>query len=105
MSAEGNLRARFTNQVRKVTAPAEELREHLRAAPSNQLLLSAVHVTGDTSLLDRYADKVGGNSVMGRCWTRRTSGQTRRRRARSSSSCWSERSRSRTSPTTSASRT
>jgi 4-hydroxyacetophenone monooxygenase len=62
--SEGSLRARFTHQVRKATVPAAELREHLRAAPSNQLLLSAVHVTGDASLLDRYADKVGGNSVI-----------------------------------------
>ena len=61
--SEGNLRARFTHQVRKATVPAAELREHLQAAPSNLLLLSAVHVTGDTSLLDRYADKVGGSSV------------------------------------------
>jgi 4-hydroxyacetophenone monooxygenase len=62
--SEGSLRARFTHQVRKATVPAAELREHLRAAPSNQLLLSAVHVTGDASLLDRYADRVGGNSVL-----------------------------------------
>jgi 4-hydroxyacetophenone monooxygenase len=62
--SEGSLRARFTHQVRKSTVPAAELREHLPAAPSNQLLLSAVHVTGDASLLDRYADRVGGNSVL-----------------------------------------
>jgi hypothetical protein len=43
--SEGNLRARFTSNVGKVTAPAGELREHLQAAPSNQLLLAAVHVT------------------------------------------------------------
>ena len=61
---EGNLRARFTSNVGKITAPAEELREHLRAAPSNQLLLVAVHVTRDTSLLDRYEDRVVGNSLM-----------------------------------------
>ena len=60
--SEGNLRARFTSNVGKVTAPAGELREHLQAAPSNQLLLAAVHVTRDTSLLDRYGDRVVGNS-------------------------------------------
>ena len=62
--SEGNLRARFTHQVRKAVLSAAELQAHLQAAPSNQLLLSAVHVTGDSSLLDRYADKVGGNSVL-----------------------------------------
>jgi 4-hydroxyacetophenone monooxygenase len=62
--SEGNLRARFTSNVGKVTVPAEELREHLQAAPSNQLLLAAVHVTRDTSLLDRYEDRVVGNSLM-----------------------------------------
>jgi hypothetical protein len=29
--SEGNLRARFTSNVGKVTAPAGELREHLQA--------------------------------------------------------------------------
>jgi 4-hydroxyacetophenone monooxygenase len=62
--SEGNLRARFTHHVRKAVRPAAELREHLQAAPSNQLLLSAVHVTRDTSLLDRYADKVVGNTLI-----------------------------------------
>jgi 4-hydroxyacetophenone monooxygenase len=62
--AEGNLRGRFTSNVGKVTAPAEELRQNLQAAPSNQLLLAAVHVTRDTSLLDLYEDQVVGNSLM-----------------------------------------
>lgn len=58
--AEGNLRGRFTSNVGKVTAPAEELRQNLQAAPSNQLLLAAVHLTRDTSLLDLYEDQVVG---------------------------------------------
>ena len=60
--SDGNLRARFTHHVRKTALSAAELRKHLQVAPSNQLLLTAVHVTQDASLLDRYADKVGGNS-------------------------------------------
>ena len=35
-----------------------ELREHLRSADPALLLLSLVHVTGDTSLPDRYADRI-----------------------------------------------
>ena len=62
--SDGNLRARFTHHVRKTALSAAELRKHLQVAPSNQLLLTAVHVTQDASLLDRYADKVGGNSVL-----------------------------------------
>jgi hypothetical protein len=62
--SDGKLRARFTTNVGKVTVPAEELREHLPTAAGNQLLLAAVHVTGDTSLLDRYADRVGQSPQM-----------------------------------------
>jgi 4-hydroxyacetophenone monooxygenase len=62
--SEGDLRARFTHHVRKAVQSAAELREHLQAAPGNHLLLSAVHVTRDTSLLDRYADKVVGNTLI-----------------------------------------
>lgn len=63
--SQGNLRGHFTHHVRKSVRPEAELRTHLRAAASNQLLLAAVHVTRDPSLLDRYEDKVAGDSLIG----------------------------------------
>ncbi|GGF42062.1 flavin-containing monooxygenase [Subtercola lobariae] len=56
--SEGNLRAQFTHHVKKSVVSADELRRHARAAQTNQLLLVAVHVTGDVSLLDRYAGRI-----------------------------------------------
>jgi len=48
----------FTHRVSPVRLDPAELREHLRSADPALLLLSLAHVTGDTSLLDRYADKI-----------------------------------------------
>jgi hypothetical protein len=56
--SRGNLRSRFTHDVKKAVVPAAEFREHLRTAPGNQLLLSAVHATRDTLLLDRYENRM-----------------------------------------------
>lgn len=56
--SQGNIRERFTHHVRKSVVDEGELRDHLVAASGPLLLLTAVHVTGDVSLLDRYADQV-----------------------------------------------
>ena len=61
--SEGSLRSRFTHNVAKSVVGEDELREHLRAADCVYLLLSAVHVTRDASLLDRYAGQVGSPAV------------------------------------------
>jgi len=61
---EGSIRSRMTHQVPKVLLPEDDLRHHLRAAEPALLLLCAVHVTRDLSLLDRYADQVGMSEIM-----------------------------------------
>lgn len=55
----GSLRSRFTHHVGKSVVREDDLRTHLEAADTVSLLLSAVHVTRDASLLERYGDKVG----------------------------------------------
>jgi cation diffusion facilitator CzcD-associated flavoprotein CzcO len=60
---QGSIRHRFTHQVEPSVVSAEELRAHTAAAQNWQLLLSAVHVTGDVSLLDRYAHRLGPSSL------------------------------------------
>src|SRR5580692_2248457 len=55
----GNLRSRFTHNVPLSVHTEAELRAHLPAVDTPLLLVCAVHVTGDSSLLDRFADKVG----------------------------------------------
>ena len=64
---DGNLRSRFTHNVPTSVIVEAELRAHLPAVDPPLLLLCAIHVTGDTSLLDRFADKVGSprGSILG----------------------------------------
>jgi hypothetical protein len=50
--SEGSLRSRFTHNVAMSVVGEDELRKHLQAADCVYLLLSAVHVTRDASLLD-----------------------------------------------------
>jgi cation diffusion facilitator CzcD-associated flavoprotein CzcO len=61
--SEESLRSRFTHNVAKSVVGEDELRKHLQAADCVYLLLSAVHVTRDASLLDRYAGQVGSPAV------------------------------------------
>jgi 4-hydroxyacetophenone monooxygenase len=61
--APGNLRSHFTHHVPKSVLDEAELRTHLQAADTTQLLLSAVHVTRDLSLLERYAGRIGTPAV------------------------------------------
>jgi 4-hydroxyacetophenone monooxygenase len=63
----GNLRSRFTHNVPLSVHTEAELRAHLPAVDTPLLLVCAVHVTGDSSLLDRFADKVGSprGSILG----------------------------------------
>ena len=56
----GKFRSRYTHNVPRSVVSAEELRKHVIVAPTYQLLLSAIHVKADPTLLDRYADRVGG---------------------------------------------
>lgn len=56
---QGKLRPQFTHNVAKSVVSDEELALHLQACDTPQLLLTAIHITGDASLLDRYADRVG----------------------------------------------
>ena len=58
-----NVRARMTHRVRKSVVSEAELRQHLQAADARQLLLCAVHITGDASLLDRYGDNLGPSAI------------------------------------------
>jgi hypothetical protein len=57
--SDGNLRSRFTHNVSTSVVAEDELRVHLSTVDTPLLLVCAVHVTGDSSLLDRFADKVG----------------------------------------------
>jgi len=57
--SDGNLRSRFTHNVPTSVVAEDELRVHLSTVDTPLLLVCAVHVTGDSSLLDRFADKVG----------------------------------------------
>jgi 4-hydroxyacetophenone monooxygenase len=61
--SQGRLRSRFTHHVQKSVVDEAELRAHLEAADTLYLLLSAVHVTRDPTLLDQYADKIGTPGV------------------------------------------
>jgi 4-hydroxyacetophenone monooxygenase len=61
--SQGRLRSRFTHHVQKSVLDEAELRAHLEAADTLYLLLSAVHVTRDPTLLDQYADKIGTPAV------------------------------------------
>ncbi|MFI9382116.1 flavin-containing monooxygenase [Kutzneria sp. NPDC052558] len=60
-----SIRSRFTHNVEKSVVHGDVLRRRLDAAETVNLLLSAVHVTGDTTLLDRYGDRVGRLSMYG----------------------------------------
>jgi 4-hydroxyacetophenone monooxygenase len=59
-----SIRSRMTHHVQKLVLPEDELRTHLAAAEPPLLLLCAVHITGDRSLLDRYGDRVGMSEIM-----------------------------------------
>jgi 4-hydroxyacetophenone monooxygenase len=52
-------RTLHTHYVPTAVVDPEELREHVGAAQTWQLLLSAVHVTRDTGLLDTYRGRIG----------------------------------------------
>lgn len=56
--SQGKLRDRFTHLIPRSVVPENDLREHLVAASGPQLLLAAIHVTGDAALLERYAERV-----------------------------------------------
>jgi 4-hydroxyacetophenone monooxygenase len=58
------LREIYTHNVRKSVVSEEEFRRHVGAAHTFALLLSAIHVTADPSLFDRYASRVGGPPPM-----------------------------------------
>ena len=62
--SEGSLRPRFTHNVARSVVREDELRKHLEAADCAYLLLCAVHVTRDASLLDRYGRKVGSPAIL-----------------------------------------
>ena len=65
---DGNLRSRFTHNVPTSVVAEAELREHLSAVDTPLLLVCAVQVTGDVSLLDQFADKVGSPRSSIRGW-------------------------------------
>jgi 4-hydroxyacetophenone monooxygenase len=58
--AGADVRNQYTHNVPQTHVSAEEFRKHVVVAPTYQLLLSAVHVTGNPSLLDSFQDRVGG---------------------------------------------
>jgi 4-hydroxyacetophenone monooxygenase len=60
---DGSVRSRMTHRVRRSVIGEADLRQHLQAADARQLLLCAIHVSGDVSLLDRYANKVGPSAI------------------------------------------
>src|ERR1700712_4901605 len=66
--SHGNLRSRFTHNVATSVVTETELREHLCAVDTPVLLVCAVAVAGDLSLLDQFADKGGspGANIRGR---------------------------------------
>ncbi|MDQ0241484.1 flavin-containing monooxygenase [Arthrobacter bambusae] len=55
----GRVRNLFRHRVDHVPLPADEVRAHLADVAAPMLLLCAVHVTGDSALLDKYAHRVG----------------------------------------------
>ncbi|UFS58740.1 flavin-containing monooxygenase [Subtercola endophyticus] len=57
--SQGAIRSEFTHNVARSVIDAEEFREHAQSASTAQLLLVAVHVTADPTLLDRYENRVG----------------------------------------------
>lgn len=59
----GLLRDRFTTAVTHAPLDPAEVRANLIGVRTPLLLLSAVHIAGDTSLLDRYQDRVGSVGV------------------------------------------
>jgi len=61
--AQWRVRDRFTNCVQPSVVEERELREHLERAEGLHLLLSAVHVTRDLSLLDRHAAKLSRPAI------------------------------------------
>lgn len=64
MTPEDAVLSRFTHNAGKSVLAEHDLRKHLAGADPVMLLLSAVHVTRDTSLLDTYGDKVGPAAVL-----------------------------------------
>jgi 4-hydroxyacetophenone monooxygenase len=54
-----DLRSQFTHNVKKSVVSADDLRTHAAAADTRQLLLVAVHVTADPTLLDRFEGRIG----------------------------------------------
>lgn len=75
---DGSIRSRMTHRARQAVLPEDELRHHLRAAEPALLLLCAVHVTRDRSLLDRYGDQVGMSEIMKlrMQWSKQATGPT-----------------------------
>ena len=65
---DGTLRSRFTHNVPTSVVTETELRTHLSGVDTPLLLVCAVHVTGDVSLLDQFADKVGSPRSSIRGW-------------------------------------
>lgn len=59
----GRVRSRFTTNIARPVLDEAELRENLAAAQSWLLLNCAVHATGDTSLLDKFADSIASPSA------------------------------------------
>ena len=59
---QSHLRDKFTHRIPKSVVQADELREHLRDSPTVLLLLCAVHVTGDITLLDQYVHRIGSTT-------------------------------------------
>jgi 4-hydroxyacetophenone monooxygenase len=63
-----DLRSQFTHNVKKSVVSRDEFLQHIAAAQTHQLLLVAVHVTADLTLLDRYESRVGGPPPLGVGW-------------------------------------
>jgi 4-hydroxyacetophenone monooxygenase len=76
--SDASARSRMTHHVQRAVLSEDELRHHLRAADPVLVLLCAVHVTGDLSLLDRYADQVGTSEIMRlrMQWSKQAAGPT-----------------------------
>jgi hypothetical protein len=62
--SQGSLRPRFTYNVAKSVVREEEVSKHLEAEDWAYLLLCAVHITRDASLLERYGRKVGSPAIL-----------------------------------------
>lgn len=59
----GSIRDRFTHNVDTSVVAPQDLRRHAVVAETWQLLLSAIHVTGDTTLLDQFAHRLGPSTM------------------------------------------